>query len=101
MKIGEDQARTTSIIGSCCPAPQARTEALREPATGRTRERSLASRQVRRRERPSGIDVDRRFDEAGEVEPGAAWLASGVLQTHARGESPTRAAERRQPQLNV
>lgn len=100
MMIGRDQARTTLIIGSC---RRRRNEARTRGDTdiGRTGERSLASRRVRRRERPSRVGEDRHFEEVGEVDPGVAWLASGVLQTHARGEPPTHAMKRRQPQLNV
>ena len=100
MMISQDQARTTLIIGSC-PTPQECTEDRGYSDVGRTGERSLASRRVRRRERPSRVGVDRRFEEAGKVDPGVAWLASGVLQTHARGEPPTQAVKRRQPQPKV
>lgn len=98
--ISQDQARTTLIIGSC-PTPQERHEGRGDSDVGRTGERSCASRQVRRRERPSRVDVDRRLEEAGKVDPGVVWLASGVLQTHARGEPHTHAVKRRQPQPKV
>ena len=74
-----NQAISPFIVASCS-APQRRREGRRGLSSGRTGERSIASRQVRRRGLPFRMVDDRRFEEVGKVRPGAARLASGVLQ---------------------
>lgn len=98
--MSEYQARP-SLIVCPCRIPERRHEARHGSALGRIRERSVASRLMRRREQPSETDEDRRFMEAGSVPLSVVWLASGVLKTRARGEPLRRNATRRQPQLKV